>query len=635
MPIKPTQNRKDSAWLIHKHEKRHARLKTLADSINDSARMARGMLSLLLLVALYMGLTLVVSTDENLLVNGQVALPQTGVGISIVQSYIFAPPIFLYLHIQTLYLLSVLARKIQRYETALAREFPDATTQFGQKKIDTEREECWDWLSAFALVQLFRQNDGSLVPIMLSWLSTIVIPLLLLFTIDLSFVRYQSLEITLSHHIFLLLDLLFIELFRRRTLNPNLVAMPVLAVDMAKVAWAFGILFIIIVIFNALPPRFELSAVKRDQKQIWQSDKSEDTKLNKENLLDAGPCEWWGLACRHLDVRLKRLVKTRPEDVDYVDNLDLSGRNLRFAEFSSARLPYANFYMAKLQGADLSRAQLQGAVLFEAQLQDADLSRAQLQGADLSLAQLQGADLSLAQLQGADLFRAQLQGADLSLAQLQGADLSLAQLQGADLSIAQLQGADLEYAELQGADLEYAQLQGSFGKPDIPPEGPILMFETFFEWDYQITRSDYLDKLLTDLPAGIKLAWKKDATLKEHLQERIVLEPKSPNRKDWPDYSSLNYSEYSEIWSRWTSDFACQDVYGARSSLRRLQSFLVSYYSERTIKFGNESFPIYPTETVNEALVDARENREDCPGLRAIPDDEWERFYRQGASANF
>ena len=57
------------------HEEQRARLHRLADSINDTARMTRTSLSLMLLVALYLGLTLVASTDENLLLNGQVTPP--------------------------------------------------------------------------------------------------------------------------------------------------------------------------------------------------------------------------------------------------------------------------------------------------------------------------------------------------------------------------------------------------------------------------------------------------------------------------------------------------------------------------------------------------------------------------------
>lgn len=646
---------------IHTWEKQHARLNTLADSINDSARMARGSLSLLLLVALYSGLILVVSTDENLLVNGQVALPQTGVGISIVHSYIFAPPIFLYLHIQTLYLLSMLARKVRTFETILTSEFPKATTQDEQNKVKAEREEHWEWLSAFAFIQLFRRDNVSLVPTVLIWLGTTVIPLLLLLAIDLSFVRYQSLKITVSHHIFLLLDLLFVILFVRRTLNPNLVSMPKLAMDMAKVVWTFGIMFMIILILNAFPPHFELRTVEEDKRRIWRKTESSHSELkNIENLLDSWLCEL-GRACRYLDVSGKRLVKTRPQDLDYVNNLDLSERNLRFAKLSYTRLQNADLSGAKLQGADLASSDLQGAdlsgawlqganlmfaklqgaklwksrlhgvSLYRAKLQGAKLWYAQLQGVSFSSAQMQGVELNNAWLQGVTFLTAQLQGADLSNAQLQGADLFGAQLQGANLFEAKLQGANLSKAQLQGADLSKAQLQSSVGTPRIPQDGPILMYQTSFKWNKESSRRKYLDKLLTDMSADIELAdikpaWGKHMTLEDHLRERILNKQMSPNPDDWTYNINLNYDKYSEKWVKWTSDFACGNEYTARSSLQRWESYFYPPRRERTMKFGTRNFPVYPIQTIFNAMVDARKNREDCPGLRAIPDDEWEDF---------
>ena len=149
------------------------------------------------------------------------------------------------------------------------------------------------------------------------------------------------------------------------------------------------------------------------------------------------------------------------DQLQFVERLNLKGRNLRCADLSGSFLPRADLTKAQMEGADLSHAHLQKANLFMASLQGATLSRASLQGADLREASLQGADLREASLQGADLREASLQGADLREASLQGADLWEASLQGADLREASLQGADLREASLQGADLWEASLQGA------------------------------------------------------------------------------------------------------------------------------------------------------------------------------
>jgi uncharacterized protein YjbI with pentapeptide repeats len=154
-----------------------------------------------------------------------------------------------------------------------------------------------------------------------------------------------------------------------------------------------------------------------------------------------------------------------------IKRVDLRGRNLAFADATSAFLANADLRgailtgaqlgFAQVQGADLTAAQLQDGVLWHAQLQGALLAKARLQRANLTSANLQGANLSSAELRNAILSRADLQGADLSGARLQGADLRYAQLQGANLNQAQLQGAQLGGANLQAASLQGAWLQGA------------------------------------------------------------------------------------------------------------------------------------------------------------------------------
>ena len=495
-------------------EAQRARLHRLADSINDTARMARTSLSLVLLVALYLGLTLVASTDENLLLNGQVTLPQAGVGISVEKSYIFAPPIFFYLHIQLLFLLSVLARKVRTFEAALKEEFPDALLPKLQNKVEVKREECWEWLSAFAFVQLFRRAPGMPHVLKLgartfAWFGIEAVPLALLFVIDISFVRYQSAGITWSHHGIFILDLVSIIIFNRLVFRrrgwiqwKNSPGLPALRFNrrisaksaMVMSAWLWtsvrgmvAICMVLLLIYAAHPPH-----AANDQRSIWREDDRkfwQAVRCDGENLLDAGPCYWWGLGCRYLDVRNKWLLSTSPKDlvdpildgsvsetaVDirqfHLGSPNLARRKLRFAKFGSVYLQGVDFRQAELQGADLEEANLQGADLGRAQLQGADLGGAELQEADLRRAELQeanlrGAELRRANLRGAELQETNLRGAELQRANLRGAklqeaDLRRAELQGANLRGAELQGANLRRAELQGANLRGAELQGA------------------------------------------------------------------------------------------------------------------------------------------------------------------------------
>ena len=190
--------------------------------------------------------------------------------------------------------------------------------------------------------------------------------------------------------------------------------------------------------------------------------------------------------------------------------LDLTGRDLRLADFERSRLWNADLRDARLDGAILIAAELRGVLftrrealggpvfysptvlseadlsqvnfpkgdlsnallvfskLHEGKFPDADLREAKLVGAWARLVDLRGAALARVQASGADFLGADLRAADLRGANLQAADLSSAKLQGADLRGAKLQGADFRRAKLQGADLRGAVVFGTrFDKADL------------------------------------------------------------------------------------------------------------------------------------------------------------------------
>ena len=652
MADRPSHTGDETAWEIHAREARHARLRSLADSINDTARTARNSLSLFLVVALYLGLTLVASTDENLLRNGQVVLPQVGVGLSVVQSYILAPPVFLYLHAQLLLLLTVLARKVRTFEIVLKEEFP------GETDPNKQMEECWDWLSAFAFVQLFRLPSGAPhAAKVLAWIGVEAVPLVLLFVLDLSFVRYQSYWITLEHHIVFVFDLGFLIWFNRQVFVRGFPVLwtylilirfsQVLREMVVKIlrrpgasaherlpraerpywneAWEVVVVVMALLLIFAHPPSFDPKTVEEDRISIWGNNAAYFLELvfSGHNPLDAGPCKWWTLGCRYLDVNQKRLVEIQAQDIsnpqsdesDYESftTINLAGRNLRFAQFWSVHLRGADLGGARLQGANLRWARLQGANLRGARLQGANLGGARLQGADLGGARLQGANLRGARLPGANLGGAWLPGANLKFADLPGANLREAQLQGANLQEAELQCAVLRNAQLQGADLGNAQLQGSSSKPD----SWYLVWAPSVSYSFPADKPSYLKTLFFYWGEFVDLAWERRMPLKEYLQKCAEEDRKSiyrlPDNYSRPDWNS---------WSEWTAEFACENAYTTHSSLERWMS------SEEPLYGLEGSNKVEAEKSIREALAEARvtKTEEECPGLHSISDDEWQEF---------
>lgn len=284
-------------------------------------------------------------------------------------------------------MLSVLARKIGTFEVALKEEFPDTAPPSIQEKVEAKRKECRDWLSAFAFVQLFRLPSGAPhVSKVLVWLGVEAVPLILLFVLDLSFVRYQSDLITWEHHIIFVIDLTFLAWFNWQVLTGRF-----------WVRWIRGALAVgmaLLLIFAAHPPSFDPETVGEDRKSI----RGENEKFWKavlwdgENPLDIVLCRW-KLVCRYLDVSSKWLSNIQIQDISSPNPDDPGGRSFAAIDLARRKLRFANFQGARLQGANLTGAHLQGANLMNARLQGAHLGGAHLQDASLSIAHLQGANL--------------------------------------------------------------------------------------------------------------------------------------------------------------------------------------------------------------------------------------------------
>ena len=697
--------------------------KILADSINDTARMARAALSLVLLAALYLFLTLISTDDEQLLLGeSQIALPQVSIGISVKASYIVAPPIFLYLHVQALFLLGVLAQKIRRF--------------IGPSNRGPITEEHWNWLSAFAFVQLFRPNGNRRwLSLILSCISIAVIPILLLLAVYLSFVRYQSILITSIHHFILIFDIIFIIWFIAFIIW--LYQSQIFQLYQSRIFRVWTIVMIAMIVgtstlpFYAQPPQFS----------------DFGTTYGWKDPYDSILCNRFSLLCRYIDVNGKLLINTWVELPDkdtetkkiYVNKLDLAERNLRYACFRSAKLHHVDFRSADLRGADFGsaevhssdfrgaklhganfadmklkngtdsdfgRAELHGTNFSGAKLHNANFSGAKLHGANLSNSEeaaafgtkecvasknppeiikprtelhlediledksntkLHGADFRFAELHGADLRNAELHGANLTGAELHGADLRNAELHGADLRNADLYGTNLEGVKLDGADLGNAKLAGSFGNPgswhwvwmlNTSLSSTILAVPVAHA-HAPVSVDVYADQLIKKLTeelstrgmADIQITWKGDISLEDHLQESIKADKNfwtsdntGSNGGDedmiiykhfnlhpydshlsiperWPPSISADDTGYWETRSEWTVGFACKNEHTARSILKRWMSDTpLSDIRAKSLDIARC--------TIIGALEQKRQESEkqECPGLHAIPDDEWQKF---------
>jgi len=144
---------------------------------------------------------------------------------------------------------------------------------------------------------------------------------------------------------------------------------------------------------------------------------------------------------------------------------DLSGEDLRGADYTGKDLSGAlmrkailldcDFSGANLTGADLHLAQATNAVFDNANLSDVNLSGATLDGAKLRGADLANCDLTAASARGATLNTAVLSRAKLCNADVKGANFSDIQAMYADFT-----GAEMHQAQFTQAAMNHCNLTG-------------------------------------------------------------------------------------------------------------------------------------------------------------------------------
>ena len=484
---------------------------SLLEAVNGSSDTAHTGWLIFLGIMAYLMIAVAGVTHEALLLETPVQLPILQVKIQLKQFFQFAPVVLVLFHLGILAQLVLLARKTLEFDHAIRMLEPS------DKRTHPLRLE----LHNFFFVQAIAGPQRALVMSgflhIMSWLTIVILPVILLLYMQVSFLPYHDETTTWINRIALVFDialLMSIGVFLMRA-EPSFVqafwrsaaahplSSALTAVVLAVVAY--------LSFFAATVPDEPLDRVNKNLMKWAGVETPEGVQYSgfllpffsavdgslfgvfRRNLvvtdsdLDEGRSRWSNgrgssLNLRKRDLRYANLDRTDLEGADLtgakLDGASMIGAKLKGASLGcaeldkllltndpvAARCPSArnvDLSRADLRGAHMAGLDLSGAKLEEAELEGAELSNAILQGTSFSSAQLQKAELREVRAQGANFLNAALQGANLTGAQLQLADLSSAAMQASILKFADLKAASLRGADLEAASLEHAKLQGT------------------------------------------------------------------------------------------------------------------------------------------------------------------------------
>ena len=474
---------------------------SLLEAVNHSSDTAHTGWLIFLAIMTYLMIAVAGVTHTDLLLETPVELPILQVKIQLTQFFQFATVILVLMHLGLVSQLVLLAKETLEFDHAVR------LLEVSDQRTHPLRLE----LNNFFFVQAIAGPQRSLVMSAflhgMSWLTLVVLPVVLLLYVQVVFLPYHDVNITWTHRFALLVDIAMliaigVFLMRAETSFVHAFMRTTAAHPFSFVATT--IVLALVALFSFFVATIPGEALDRFTQSV--SGRHGDGESGQRY---AGGFSWPFMAADAdgslFGIFRRNIVVT---DTDLVSDKDLTSGEpslkLRNRDLRYAKLDRSDLHQADLTGADLDDASLSGtdlrgawlqcadvnelllsedrskakctsaerANLTRAQFDDAHMSGIDLRAAKLNDAHLEQANLSFALISGADFSSAKLDKADLTggvsaqgaqflIASLQGADLTGAQLQGADFSSATMQGALFNYAHLQGAVLKDAQLDAS------------------------------------------------------------------------------------------------------------------------------------------------------------------------------
>jgi uncharacterized protein YjbI with pentapeptide repeats len=473
---------------------------SLLDAVNASSDTAH--MGWLLFLGLMTYLTIAVAgvSHKDLLLQTPVALPILQVSIQQVQFFQFAPVLLVLLHMGVVSQLVLVAKKTLEFDSAV--QLLEST----ERRTHPLRLELHNFFFVQAIAGPHRSRVMSMFLHGMSWLTLVVLPVVLLLFIQIRYLPFHDAAITWVHRLALVADiivLITIGIFLLRGESSFGLAVGRTARERPISFVMTATVFLATTFFAFFVATIPGETLDRMSRGIMGQPTAADTGKTgtgpRVGAAEAKPNFMVGFTLPFLKTRSdgslfgvfhRNLIAT---DLDFSgksgETVSLRGRDLRYAKLDRSNLASADLTGADLDGASLIATDLNGAKLQCADLNElilsenraaavcasargANFTRASLKGARMSGIDMQSAKFEEAQMEGAELAYAVLTGGNFSSAHMErvdmtggvhaeGANFLIASLQGADLTGALLHGSDFSSAAMQGAMLSHAQLYGA------------------------------------------------------------------------------------------------------------------------------------------------------------------------------
>jgi uncharacterized protein YjbI with pentapeptide repeats len=465
---------------------------SLLDAVNASSDTAHTGWLLFLGLMTYLTIAVAGVSHKDLLLQTPVALPILQVSIQQAQFFQFASVLLVLLHMGVVSQLVLVAKKTLEFDTAVQ------LLESSDRRTHPLRLELHNFFFVQAIAGPHRSRVMSMFLHGMSWLTLVVLPVVLLLFIQIRYLPFHDAAITWVHRLALVADiavLITIGIFLLRGESSFGLALGRTARERPVSFILTSVIFAATAFFSffvATIPGETLDRIFRGMMSAPVPDAGKSGA--RAGAAEAKPNFMVGFALPFLKTRSdgslfgvfhRNLIAT---DLDFLGGRDakagdssvsLRGRDLRYAKLDRSNLASADLTGADLDGASLIATDLTGAKLQCADLNELILSEnraaalcASARGANFTRASLKGARMSGIDMQTAKFEEAQMEGAELAYSVLTGTNFSSARMdrvdmtggvhaEGANFLIASLQGADLTGALLHGADFSSASMQGA------------------------------------------------------------------------------------------------------------------------------------------------------------------------------